>query len=66
MQLDGNLHAGKEIVPNDPNPQNENGKLFHSYLERNPEISMSSIDSISVNVSSQGTGRLSMVKRRLF
>ena len=40
LHMDGNLHAGVEIVPNDPNPQNENGKLFQSFLERNPEITV--------------------------
>ena len=29
LQFDGNLWAGKEIIPGDPNKQNRNGKLFH-------------------------------------
>ena len=28
IQMDGNLHAGPKIVPKDPNPQNQNCKLF--------------------------------------
>ena len=38
VHMDGNLHAGEEIVPNDPNPPNENGKMFKAFLDRNPEI----------------------------
>ena len=36
VQMDGNLHAGPDFIKNDPNPQNQNGKLFMQYLERNP------------------------------
>ena len=28
IQMDGNFWAGKSIIPNDPRPQNNNGKLF--------------------------------------
>ena len=34
LQMDGNLHAG-ELVKNDPNPQNKNGKLFMDFLDQN-------------------------------
>ena len=36
VQMDGNLHAGPEFIKNDPNPQNQNGKLFMQFLEINP------------------------------
>ena len=35
--MDGNLHAGPNVVKNDPNSQNNNGKLFMK-LERNPNL----------------------------
>ena len=35
IQMDGNLHGGSELIKNDPNPQNQNGKLFSQFLERN-------------------------------
>ena len=38
IQMDGNLHAGKELLKNDPNPQNANGKMFMDFLERNPTL----------------------------
>ena len=38
IQMDGNLHAGPELVKNDPNKQNGNGKLFKQFLERNPNL----------------------------
>ena len=46
VHMDGNLHAGEEIVPKDPNPQNENGKLFQAFLERNPDLTV--INSLSL------------------
>ena len=36
--MDGNLHSGSEIVENDPNIQNQNGKLFSDFLKRNPSL----------------------------
>ena len=36
LQMDGNLHAGPNLIKNDPNPQNKNGKMFMEFLERNP------------------------------
>ena len=38
IQMDGNLHAGPELVKNDPNKQNNNGKLFQQFLQRNPNL----------------------------
>ena len=38
LQFDGNLWAGNEIIPGDPNKQNKNGKLFQEFLERNPHL----------------------------
>ena len=34
--FDGSLWAGDLIVPNDPRPQNKNGRLFQEFLKRNP------------------------------
>ena len=38
IQIDSNSWAGNEIVPNDPNPQNANGKLLKLFLQRNKNI----------------------------
>ena len=38
LQMDGNLHAGPTLLPDDPNPQNKNGKIFMDFLERNPSL----------------------------
>ena len=38
IQMDGNLHAGTDIIRYDPNIQNQNGKLFSKFLERNPTL----------------------------
>ena len=38
MHFDGNLWAGKDIIPGDPRPQNRNGKLFKEFLERHPHL----------------------------
>ena len=40
IQFDGNLWAGKQIIPNDPRPQNRNGKLFENFLNRNSNLSV--------------------------
>ena len=40
MHFDGNLWAGKDVVPNDPRPQNRNGKLFEQFLERNSHLTV--------------------------
>ena len=38
IQMDENLHAGPDLVKNDPNIQNKNGKLFMEFLTRNPYL----------------------------
>ena len=38
IQMDGNSYAGPEIVENDPNIQDTNGKLFFDCLQRNPTL----------------------------
>ena len=40
IQMDGNLWAGKEIIPNDPRPQNKNGQLFEQFLKLNSHLSV--------------------------
>ena len=40
IQIDGNLHAGKNLLKNDPNPQNQNGKFFMDFLQRNSMLSV--------------------------
>ena len=40
IQFDGNLWAGKHIIPNDPRPQNRNGKLFEQFLTRNSHLTV--------------------------
>ena len=40
IHMDGNLWAGKEIVPNDPRPKNKNGQLFEEFLNRNPNLNV--------------------------
>lgn len=46
LQMDGNLHCGEEIIKGDPNPVNANGKLFHTFLDNNPSLSLlNSMDS---------------------
>ena len=38
VQIDGNLHAGRKLIKGDPNNQNQNGKIFCEFLERNPQL----------------------------
>ena len=40
IQMDGNLRAGSDIIPDDPNRQNQNGKLFQQFLVKNPNLSV--------------------------
>ena len=40
IQMDGNLHCGKEIIKGDPNPINANGRLLRAFLDNNPYISL--------------------------
>ena len=38
IQMDGNLHAGSQLIKGDPNKQNQNGRLFCEFLERNDNL----------------------------
>ena len=40
IQMDGNLWAGKNIIPGDPNKQNQNGKLFENFLMQNSNLTV--------------------------
>ena len=40
MHFDGNLWAGKSIIKDDPRQQNQNGKLFQQFLERNSHLTV--------------------------
>ena len=40
IQFDGNLWAGRKIVPNDPRVQNKNGKLFQHFLNKNSHLTV--------------------------
>ena len=51
LQMDGNLWAGKNIIPNDPNKQNQNGKMFEKILFQNSNFTV-------VNAISKCEGRI--------
>ena len=34
IEMDGNLWAGPELIPGDPNEMNSNGKMFKNFLEK--------------------------------
>ena len=36
--MDGNLWAGSNLIPGDPNQQNANGRLFQHFLQRNTHL----------------------------
>ena len=40
LQGDFNAWLGSEVIPCDPNIQNENGKLFHNFLNRHPDLTV--------------------------
>ena len=40
LQMDGNCHLGKDVLKDDPNEQNSNGKLFCEFLERMPHLTV--------------------------
>ena len=46
LQMDSNAHLGKEVIKNDVNDQNSNGKLFTEFLERMPQLTI--INSLSL------------------
>ena len=43
IQMDGNLHAGKDLIKDDPNQQNTNGKLFINFLKRNSTLKVDNV-----------------------
>ena len=40
LQMDGNLKAGPQIIPNDPHSMNNNGKLFKQFLDKNSHLTV--------------------------
>ena len=40
MQMDGNLWAGSDLVAGDPKPQNQNGKRFADFLQKNKNLTV--------------------------
>ena len=46
LQMDSNCHVGKEVIKDDVNEQNANGRLFVNFLERMPQLSL--INSLSL------------------
>ena len=40
LQMDSNSHLGKDVIKEDPNDQNSNGKLFCDFLERMPHLTI--------------------------
>ena len=38
IEIDSNAWAGNEVIPNDPNSQNTNGKLLERFLKRNKNM----------------------------
>ena len=46
IQIDSNSWVGEDIIPNDPNKQNSNGKLVKEFLERN--VALSVVNSLSL------------------
>ena len=40
IELDSNAWAGDEIIPGDPNRQNNNGKHLAQFIQRNPNVTL--------------------------
>ena len=40
IEMDGNLWAGPELIPGDPNQMNNNGRMFKKFLEKYPNLSI--------------------------
>ena len=40
IQMDGSSWAGREIIADDPNKQNQNGKFLHQFLVKNLNLSV--------------------------
>ena len=51
IQMDGNIWAGKNIIPDDPNKQNQNGRMFENFLFKNPNLTV-------VNATSKCEGKI--------
>ena len=46
IQMDGNLWAGKDIIKQDPNKQNQNARYFENFLLKNSHLTV--VNSISL------------------
>ena len=46
LQMDGNLRAGQEIIPQDPHSINNNEKLFKTFLEEHSHLTV--VNSLSL------------------
>ena len=46
LQMDGNLWAGADLIPGDPNPRNNNGQLFKEFLSNYPNLTL--VNSLSI------------------
>ena len=46
IEVDSNAWAGRNLIPNDPNPQNSNGKLLEKFLEINKNMTL--VNSLSL------------------
>ena len=40
ITMDANSWLGKDYIKEDPHEQNNNGKLFHEFLQRNPQLNL--------------------------
>ena len=40
IQMDSNSHLGPNLIKDDVNPQNKNGKMCEEFLERNPHLEL--------------------------
>ena len=40
LQMDSNAHMGEQLIKNDPNVQNLNGKLLSQFLDRMPQLTV--------------------------
>ena len=54
LQMDGNCHLVKDIIKNDVNEKNANGKLFTDILDRMPNLCLANALKIYVTELLQG------------
>ena len=54
LQMDSNAHLGRDVLKDDINEQNVNGKLFVQFLERMPNLTL--INSLDLCEGSIGYG----------